>query len=86
MDNRWEVYMKPHQKDHGVRAKIVVTFGENTEENPVVLYRGGKNGLAFRSPSHRVLREAARQRSRGDAASSGAQASAAMIHQYGGSR
>lgn len=86
MDNRREVPMKPHQKDHGVRTKIVVTLGENDEENTVVLYRGGKTGLAFRSPSHRVLKEAARQRSRGDAASSGAQASAAMIHHYGGSR
>ncbi|MGC3974447.1 MAG: hypothetical protein QM771_08720 [Nitrospira sp.] len=75
-----------HQKDHGVRAKIVVTFGENAEENTVVLYRRGKNGLAFRSPTHQVLRGAVGQGSRGQAASSGAQASAAMTHQHGGSQ
>ena len=78
--------MKQHHKDHGVRAKVVVTLGEDAGQETVVLYRGGKTGLAFRSPSHQVLREAARQRSRGDAASSGAQASAAMINHYGGSR
>lgn len=73
------------QKTHGVRAKVIVTAGESAEGPTVVLYRGGKTGLAFRTPSHRVLRDAARQKSRGDAASAGAQASAA-IHQYGGSR
>ena len=74
-----------HQKDHGVRARVIVSVGENAEEPTVVLYRGGKTGLAFRSPYHRVLREAARQKGRGDAASAGAQASAA-IHQHGGLR
>ncbi len=75
-----------HQKDQKVRAKVILTLGESAEEQTVVLYRGGKTGLAFRSPSHRVLKDATRQRSRGDAASSGAQASAAIIHQQGGSR
>ncbi|MCW5798620.1 MAG: hypothetical protein KIT40_08980 [Nitrospira sp.] len=75
-----------HQKDYGVRTKIVVTVGGSAEENTVVLYRGGKNGLAFRSPSHRVLKDTARQRSLGEAASSGAQASAAMTSQHGGAR
>lgn len=76
-----------HQRDPGVKAKVVVTLSESAEHAPVVLYRGGKTGLAFRSPSHRVLKDAAWHRSHGDAASFGAQASAAMvIHQHGGSR
>ena len=73
-----------HQKDYGVKAKVVVTLRESADENTVVLYRGGKTGLAFRSLSHRVLRDAARQRSRGDATSSSAQASAAVTFQQGG--
>ncbi len=75
-----------HLKEQGVKAKVVVTLTEGADEddNCVVLYRGGKNGLAFRSPSHRVLKSAVRQRGRGEAAVSGGQASAAAIHQQGG--
>lgn len=75
-----------HLKEQGVKAKVVVTLTERTDEDAdtVVLYRGGRNGLAFRSPSHRVLRHAVRVRGRGDAAVSGAQASAAALHQQGG--
>lgn len=70
-----------NQGDQGVKTKIVVTLGEHDGEQPVILYRGGKTGLAFRSPSHRVLKESARRHRRnGDAASSVAPASAAMIH------
>lgn len=72
------------QKEQGVKAKVVVTLTESADENRVVLYRGGKTGLAFRSPSHRVLKSVVRQRGRGEAAVSGAQASAAAIHQQGG--
>lgn len=77
MDN----YRKAQMKHSGVKAKVVVTVSESTDGNTVVLYRGGKTGLAFRSPSHRVLKDAARQRSRG-----GAVSSAAMTYQQGGSQ
>ncbi len=73
-----------NQKDQGVKAKVVVTLGESDGEPNIVLYRRGKTGLAFRSPSHRVLKEAARHRAKGVAASSGAPASAAVTHQQGG--
>lgn len=74
-----------NQKDLGVKATVVVRLEDSDGEQTIVLYRGGKTGLAFRSPSHRVLKEAARQRGGGDAAAtSGAPASAAMTHQQGG--
>lgn len=73
-------------KHQGVKAKVVVTVKDSADENTVVLYRAGKTGLAFRSPTHRLVKDAARQRSRGEAASSGAQASAAVTHQHGGSQ
>ena len=85
LDNRREVHMK-QPKEFGVKAKVVVTFSEQADDNTIVLYRGRKTGLAFRSPSHRVLKIAARQRNRGEAAASGAQASAAVTHQQGGLR
>ena len=75
--------MKNH-KDHGVKATVVVRLDDSDGEQTVVLYRGGRTGLAFRSPSHRVLKEAARQRGGDAAATSGALASAAMTHQQGG--
>lgn len=73
-----------HQRESGVKAKVVVTLRESAEENTVVLYRGGRNGLAFRSPSHRLLKDAARLRSRQEGAFVGAQASAAVTFQQGG--
>ncbi len=73
-----------HQRESGVKAKVVVTLRESAEENTVVLYRGGRNGLAFRSPSHRLLKDAARLRSREEGAFVGAQASAAVTFQQGG--
>lgn len=83
MDNRREAHMR-HQRESGVKAKVVVTLRESAEENTVVLYRGGRNGLAFRSPSHRLLKDAARLRSREEGAFVGAQASAAVTFQQGG--
>lgn len=73
-----------HQREAGVKAKVVVTLRESDEENTVVLYRGGRNGLAFRFPSHRLLKDAVRHRSREEGAFVGAQASAAVTHQQGG--
>ncbi len=67
-----------NQKDQRVKAKIIVTLGESDGAETIVLYRGGKTGLASRSPSHRVLKEAARHRGKGDAASSVAPTSAAV--------
>lgn len=77
MDN----YRKAQMKHSGVKAKVIVIVRESADGSTVVLYRGGKNGLAFRSPFQRVLRDAARQRSRG-----GAIPSAARTHQQGGSQ
>lgn len=77
--------MKP-LKSKGVKQKVVVRIGEEDGKSTVVLYRGGKSGLAFRTPDHRVFREAAQQRRIGDAAASASPASAAVISQQGGSR
>ncbi len=77
------------QKDKSVKAKVVVRLDDDADgDNTIILYRGGKTGLAFRSPSHRVLRESAQQRCGGEAALSGAPASAAVSspQQQGGSR
>ena len=72
-------------RDPGVKAKVIVNLQESGGET-IILYRGGKTGLAFRSPSHRVLKEAARHRGNGDTASAVAPATAAVFHQQGGSR
>jgi uncharacterized protein YjbJ (UPF0337 family) len=50
-----------HLKFKGVKQTVVVRTGEDDGRNTVVLYRGGKTGLAFRTPDHRVFREAAQQ-------------------------
>ncbi len=75
-----------HLKSKGVKQTVVVRTGEDDDRNTVVLYRGGKTGLAFRTPDHRVFREAAQQRRSGDAAISATPASAAVTSQQGGSR
>ncbi|MGB5046242.1 MAG: hypothetical protein WBO11_14895, partial [Nitrospira sp.] len=76
--------MKP-LKSKGVKQKVVVTIDEHDGTSTVVLYRGGRTGLAFRTPDHRVFREAAQQSRGGDAAISASPASAAMTSQQGGS-
>ena len=75
-----------HLKFKGVKQTVVVRTGEDDGGNTIVLYRGGKTGLAFRTPDHRVFREAAQQRRSGDAATSASPASAAVTLQQGGSR
>ena len=75
-----------HLKSKGVKQTVVVRTGEEDDRNTVVLYRGGKTGLAFRTPDHRVFREAAQQRRSVDAAISAPPASAAVTSQQGGSR
>jgi hypothetical protein len=50
-----------HLKFKGVKQTVVVRTGEDDGRNTVVLYRGGRTGLAFRTPDHRVFREAAQQ-------------------------
>ena len=75
-----------HLKSKGVKQTVVVRTGEDDDRNTVVLYRGGKTGLAFRTPDHRVFREAAQQRRSVDAAISAPPASAAVTSQPGGSR
>ena len=75
-----------HLKFKGVKQTVVVRTGEDDGRNTVVLYRGGKTGLAFRTPDHRVFREATQQRRSGDAATSASPASAAVTLQQGGSR
>ena len=75
-----------HLKFKGVKQTVVVRTGEDDGRNTVVLYRGGKTGLAFRTPDHRVFREAAQQRRSGDATTSVPSASAAVTSQQGGSR
>ena len=77
--------MKP-LKSKGVKQKVVVSIGEHDDGNTIVLYRGGKTGLAFRTPEHRVFREASQQRRSGDATTSVPSASAAVTSQQGGSR
>ena len=77
--------MKP-LKSKGVKQKVVVTIDEHDGTSTVVLYRGGRTGLAFRTPDHRVFREAAQQSRGGDAEISASPASAAMTSQQGGSR
>ena len=75
-----------HQKSKGVKQTVVVKTGEDDGRKTIVLYRGGKTGLAFRTPDHRVFREAAQQRRGGDGAASAPPASAAATLQQGGSR
>jgi len=75
-----------HQKSKGVKQTVVVKTGEDDGRKTIVLYRGGKTGLAFRTPDHRVFRGAAQQRRGGDAAASAPPASAAATLQQGGSR
>ncbi len=70
----------------GVKSKVVVTVAEEHGHTTIVLYRGGKTGLAFRSPGHRILKDAARARRMGEATISGASASAAIPSQQGGSQ
>lgn len=74
-------------KSKGVKQKVVVSVGEADGRNTIVLYRGGKTGLAFSTPDHRVFRDVAQQRRSADAATSAPPASAAAIsQQQGGSR
>ena len=75
-----------HLKFKGVKQTVVVRTGEDDGRNTVVLYRGGQTGLAFRTPDHRVFREAAQQRRSGDAATAAPPAAAAVTLQQGGSR
>ena len=77
--------MKP-LKSKGVKRKVVVRVDEEDGKSTVVIYRGGKTGLAFRSSEHRVFGEAAQQGQSGDAATSAMPASAAAISQQGGKR
>ncbi|MBS0170684.1 MAG: hypothetical protein JSR62_10055 [Nitrospira sp.] len=75
------------RKPDGIKAKVVVTVGDGDQgDSTVVLYRGGKTGLAFRSPVHRLLLDNTRMRRAEDATSSGASASAAKPFQQGGSQ
>lgn len=74
------------RKADGVKATVVVTVGDDGQDTTIVLYRGGKTGLAFRSPAHRILQEAGRARRTGDATCSGASASAAIPSQQGGAQ
>lgn len=78
-------FMKP-EKPKGVKGRVVVTVNNEETAGEVTLYRGGKMGLAFRSPAHRVFKQAARQRRGGDAATQGTSASAAVSQQQGGSQ
>jgi len=74
------------RKHDGITAKVVVTVIDEDGESTVILYRGGKTGLAFRSPTHRILKDAARARRTGDATPPGGSASAAIPSQQGGSQ
>ncbi len=71
---------------NGVKSKVVVSVGDEHGDATIVLYRGGRTGLAFRSPAHRILKDAARARRRGEAMHSLASASAAIPSQQGGSQ
>lgn len=77
--------MKP-EKAKGVKARVVVRVVEEKAAQEIILYRGGKMGLAFRSPAHRVFKQAALQRRGGDAATQGTSASAAVSQHQGGSQ
>ena len=77
--------MKP-EKAKGVKARVVVRVVEEKAAQEITLYRGGKMGLAFRSPAHRVFKQAALQRRGGDAAKQQPPASAAVSQQQGGSQ
>lgn len=77
--------MKP-LKPKGVKQKVVVTIDGDDGTSTIVLYRGGRTGLAFRTPDHRVFREAAQQHQGDGAATSASPASAAVTSQQGGSR
>lgn len=75
------------RKPEGIKARVVVTVGDEQDANAtVVLYRGGKTGLAFRSPAHRILQGTTRMRRAGDATGAGASASATKPIQQGGSQ
>jgi len=74
------------RKHDGITAKVVVTVIGEDGESTVILYRGGKTGLAFRSPAHRMFTDAVRARRTSEATASGACASAAKPFQQGGSR
>lgn len=75
------------RKPEGIKAKVVVTVGDQQDgQATVVLYRGGKTGLAFRSPAHRILQDPTRTRRAGDATGAGASASAARPFQQRGSQ
>jgi hypothetical protein len=71
---------------HGVKSKVVVSVGDEHGNATIVLYRGGRTGLAFRSPAHRMFTDAVRARRTSEATASGACASAAKPFQQGGSR
>lgn len=49
------------EKTKGIKARVVVRIGDEGEKvaREIILYRGGKMGLAFRSPVHRVFTRAA---------------------------
>ncbi|CAE6727858.1 MAG: hypothetical protein H8K06_15730 [Nitrospira sp.] len=71
---------------NGIKSKVVVSVGDEQGDATIVLYRGGRTGLAFRSPAHRILKDAARTRRTGEAMLSVASASAAISSQQGGSQ
>jgi len=77
--------MKP-EKARGIKGRIVVTVNGEHDQEDVTLYRGGKTGLAFRSPAHRVLKHSAQQVRGADAAKYRVLASAAVSHRQGGSQ
>jgi|GEM_PF-42767 len=69
------------RKVDGVKAKVVVTVGDDDGESTIILYRGGKTGLAFRPPANRILKDAARSSRTVDATHADASVSAALPHQ-----
>lgn len=68
----------------GVKGRVIVTVADERGEQTVILYRGGKNGLAFRTPAHRVLNQTAQQRRAGGLAASSPASAAASLHHQGG--
>jgi hypothetical protein len=77
--------MKP-EKARGIKGRIVVTLDGEHDQEDVTLYRGGKTGLAFRSPAHRVLKQSAQQLRGAEAAKHRTLASAAGSYSQGGSQ
>jgi hypothetical protein len=77
--------MKP-EKAKGIKGRVVVKVESDQDKENVTLYRGGKMGLAFRSPAHRVLKKSAQQLRGADAARDRTLASAAVSHSQGGSQ